>query len=106
MSQWKILDNGATSYDMLGYLPQIIISGDGPVVEQVNTRYAHGGGWNAFSGFELNREDMSIVYPGDPAYMPIASLRVSETETVYVYPHAWVLIDRGEAAGFEVARLD
>lgn len=101
---WEV--TSSRGIDMLGYIPQIILASDErPVVEQVNDRYAHGSGWNRFTGFKLNRKDMSIEYPGDPVFQPIARAKISEKETVYVYPYAWVLIDRG-GDDWEIARMD
>lgn len=92
----------------LGYIPQIITSGDPrPVIEQVNDRYAHGGGWNSFGKGKwiLNRKAMSIQYPGDPPHLPLAHAQISETEAVWVYECAWVLIDRG-GDDWEISRMD
>lgn len=109
---WEIL-NYQHGFESLGYLPQIIHAGGGPVVDQVNERYAHGGGWHPMQPKKwiLNRDGMILFYPipeeegGDEAYFPIAMLKVSDQETVYVYDHAWVLIDRG-GDDWEVSRMD
>ena len=107
---WEIL-NYQHGFESLGYLPQIIHAGGGPVVEQVNQNYRHGGGWNKFTGFVLSRPSMELCYPvkadyeEEEIYKPYARLKVSDSETVYVYDHAWVLIDRG-GDDWEVSRMD
>ena len=101
---WELLSVDAIN--LMGYIPQIITSDDPrPVVEQVNDRYAHGGGWRKFEGFKWDREKMTIEYPGDPAYEAVARCEVSPTETIYIFAHAWVLIDRG-GDDWEICRMD
>lgn len=101
----------------LGYLPEIISCSDPrPVVDQVNDRYAHGGGWYPMKPKKwiLDRESMTLTYPvsEDEAaycepevYEPYARTRVLSGEMVYVYAHSWVLIDRG-GDDWEVSRMD
>ena len=104
IGRWLMLH--PAGIDLVGYIPQIIRADDErPVVAQVNDRYAHGGGWNSFKGFKLTRGEMALKYPGDPALKPVAMLKVSEKETVYIYQHAWVLVDRG-GEDWDIARLD
>lgn len=106
MNVWEIINyDTQKAINMLGIIPELIYRADMPVVEQVNQNYAHGGGWQRFPGFKLNRADMSIKFPGDPAFLPCAKAQINEKETVYVYPYAWVLIDRG-GDDWEISRMD
>lgn len=91
----------------LGLIPFIIQAEDPrDVVTQVNDRYAHGGGWHPFSNkWKLNTDNMSITYPGDPTYKPLAFAKISAKETVYVYQSGWVMIYRFPE-DFEVSRMD
>lgn len=94
--------------DEIGYLPEIILAEQfdpRPVVEQVNDRYAHGGGWHRFNGFMWNRIAKTLRYPGDPPVHAIARFVANAKETVYVFHSGWTLIDRG-GDDWEVARLD
>jgi hypothetical protein len=91
--------------ELLGFLPDIIRKDDPrPVAEQVNDRYAHGGGWRPMRGWELDRETYAITYLEDPPYKPIAATKI-KNEFVLVYPHAWVAVVQ-ENGAFEVARMD
>ena len=100
---WQL--ESADAIERLGYIPQIIMASETPVVEQVNERYAHGGGWHKFDGFTYNREAKTLQYPGDPVYRAFAKAVINDKETVLVFDHAWVLIDRG-GDDWEVARMD
>lgn len=103
---WEILRMSRA--EGLGYIPMIILPEQydpRPVVDQVNDRYAHGGGWHKFEGFKFNRNARTLSYPGDPPYHAIAMLQASEKERVFVFDYAWVLIDRG-LEDWEVSRMD
>lgn len=107
LPQWEIL-RMRDSHAVIGYLPNIILNevyDSRPVVDQVNDRYAHGGGWHAFQGFKWNRITRTLRYPNDPPMHAVARFEASEKETVYVFDHGWTLIDRG-LDDWEVARLD
>jgi hypothetical protein len=71
--------------------------------EQLNTGYAHGGGWQAFNGFKLNADD-SLSYPGDPPQIPIIEFKL-RNERVVLYDHAWVAVIQPDRS-FEVCRMD
>lgn len=91
--------------DYLGYLPSFLsLEDERPAREQLDSHYAHGGGWRPFQGFVFNDKAMSIKYPGDPAYMPMA-FTVLREEVIIVYPHAWVLILQKDGS-HEIARMD
>lgn len=92
----------------LGLIPFIIRAEDNrDVVTQVNSGYAHGGGWHSFGAgkWKLNRDNMHLTYPGDPTYIPEAWAVISPRETVYVYESGWVMIYR-YPDDFDVARMD
>jgi hypothetical protein len=90
--------------DFLGFIPQFLSERDPrPAKEQINERYAHGGGWFPFEGFKMN-EDRSIQYPGDSSYPLVAEARLRD-ETILVYPHAWVAIMQKDGT-FEISRMD
>ena len=92
-----------TKYDPLGYIPQFLSADDSRLAkEQFNQNYWPG--WHKMEGFTLNRKTMALRYPGDPPLLPLA-MAVLRNETIYVYPHAWVLILSANG-DFEVARLD
>ena len=77
------------------------------VVDQINERYAHGGGWIDLKTGE-GAWDFSpmgvLTYPGDPELSPIGFTKIHE-ELVFFYAHGMVaiLVSTGD---FRVARLD
>lgn len=92
--------------DYLGYLPLMWDEADPrKAVEQVDTNYAHGGGWSPMSGWTYDPDTKSLKYPGDPVYHPVARYVLHGEEEIIVYPHAWVAIVQIDGA-FEVARMD
>ena len=88
--------------EMCGFIPSFLREHDPrPAKEQFNERYL--GGWNPFSGFEMQK-DKSLKYPNDrPEYM-VASIEFNN-ETIYIYNHAWVAIVQQDGT-YEVARMD
>lgn len=91
--------------DMLGFIPMFLHENDPrPAKEQLDSNYQHGGGWNSFNGFTLNKETMAITYPGDPALYPFA-VGTLRDEKIYIYPYAWVLILQPDGS-FEISRMD
>jgi hypothetical protein len=96
-----------TRPDLLGFIPDFILEMDPrPAREQINDRYAHGGGWHPFGKGEwvYDPASGSIKYPGDPAYLPVAKGQLRD-ETILVYKHAWVCIVQKDGS-FEVSRMD
>lgn len=93
--------------DLLGFIPTFLDhNSEEPAKEQLDRNYQHGGGWRKFEGFKWDRDNMEIVYPGDPPYVAIAIAQLPKTkEKVYVFQHAWVLIEQ-EDGSWEVARMD
>ena len=95
--------NGADP-EMLGFIPEFLSLNDPrPAREQLDTAYAHGGGWRPMEGWELKAND-NLKYPGDPQTRVIAETKLRD-ETIYVYEHAWVAIVQPDGQ-FEVARMD
>jgi hypothetical protein len=91
--------------DLVGFIPEFLWEHDQrPAKEQFNERYAHGGGWQPFEGFWVGSEDKSLNYPEDPPILPVAKIKFRQ-ETIYVYPHAWVMIVQADGS-HEIARMD
>jgi hypothetical protein len=87
----------------LGFLPNIIDDADPrPVKEQVNEKYAYGGGWRPMSGFR--RSGFKLIYPGDPPMTPVAMTQIRD-EMVILYPHDWLLVVQKDGS-FECSRMD
>lgn len=107
IAEWIITDPRAAEldrFDVLGMLDIMLWTSDPrPAKEQLNERYAHGGGWRPLSGWKLGKND-KIKYPGDPALTPVAHARLRD-ELVVLYPHGWVAIIQPDRS-FEVSRMD
>jgi len=89
---------------LLGFIPSFLVEDDQRSArEQIEDRYAHGGGWLPAANWTLG-EDLSITYDGDERYDPVAFTRL-RGETIAVYPHAWVAIIQPNGT-FEVSRCD
>jgi len=101
MQQWTELRK--FGFEMVGIIPLFLLDSDPrPAKEQFDERYSFGGGWRPMSGWTLSGN--RIKYPGDPPYSPVAGC-IFRTETIYVYPHAWVAIVQSDGS-FEVSRMD
>jgi hypothetical protein len=100
---------GVTAGDVLGYLPDILNSGDHrPVATQLDERYAHGGGFRPFGRgeWEFTATTGRLKYPGDPAMMPLASIWMPLSgELLFFYPQQMLLIV-GAGGLFTVTRVD
>lgn len=95
--------NGGTP-DHVGAIPLWLEDRDPrSAKEQLGYHYQHGGGWQPFEGFKLNK-DKSIQYPGDPPHKPLAVMKL-RNEVIMVYPHAWVMILQKDGS-FEICRMD
>lgn len=89
--------------DMLGHVPDFIRDDDPrSAAEQINERYAHGGGWRPLNGFIWRPPD--LYFPGDPAYRPLFSRRLRDEEII-LFTHEWVAIFQPDGS-FKVARID
>ena len=107
---WNVLAPVERHKAMLGYIPSFF-SEDDPrsATDQINDRYAHGGGWHPLDGVVVLVTG-TIVFPGDdetPAttLKPIAMTRLRE-ETIFVYPGAFVMIYNKPTGKYEVAMID
>jgi hypothetical protein len=92
--------------DHLGFLPDILRRDDPrPVREQLEDRYAHGGGYRAksFDKFKLGK-NMVLKWPGDEPQKPLAATLIND-ELVVLYPHALLLVMQSDGK-FEVTRVD
>jgi hypothetical protein len=90
----------------LGFLPDILLEEDErPVKEQLEDRYAHGGGWRPIPGLKLNRMTMVMRFPGDPPYKPAAFTQIGK-ETVVYYPMCSLLLILQANGDYEVTRVD
>lgn len=91
--------------DHLGFIPLFLWESDErPAREQFHDRYAHGGGWRPFEGFEVLRGGEAIQYPGDPELPLLAEGRLRD-EVIRFYNMSWVSIT-GPDGSVEIARMD
>ena len=89
----------------LGFLPAILRDDDPrPIKEQVEERYAHGGGWRPQNGFTFDFESGELKYPGDPPLRPVAMTQI-HGDMVILFPYSYVLI-RYRDETFDVMRMD
>lgn len=119
MLDFKMLDR---RYDQeaLGFIPAFLVEADPrPAVDQINERYAHGGGWFDLKvgepkGFRMIGADNYLLYPGDPPLHRIAEAVLHgdhvpgcnpPRETIAIYEHAFVAIIQPDGS-FRVSRLD
>lgn len=91
----------------LGFLPEFC-SDHNPkgAVEQIAKAYAHGGGWNDFTGFRLEKvkDQWQLAYPGDPPMKQLASAKLRD-ETIVLFEYDWVAVIQPDES-FRVARID
>lgn len=103
MIEFELL-HSAMTHAHLGAIPAFLSPDDPrPAREQFDERYGFAGGWSPMKGFEL-RDDNAIKYPGDPAHLPLAQVRLRE-ELIVFYASAWVAIIQPDRS-YEIARLD
>jgi hypothetical protein len=94
----------AVAAEAIGIIPYWLDDQDPrPAAEQLDQHYAHGGGWQPFDGFKLQK-DGSIKYPGDPALKPIGAVGFRK-ELILFFPFAWVMILQKDGT-FEICRMD
>jgi hypothetical protein len=104
MSIWIMMDT-RFGPDVLGFLPDIILSSDRrPVKEQLQDRYAHGGGYRHIPGFTMDEYNV-MTYPGDPPYKPTAAAMING-ELVIFYRQGSLLAILKSPTEFEVTRVD
>jgi hypothetical protein len=91
--------------EVLGYLPSFLNDSDPrPAKEQLDANYRHGGGWQPLPGWKLDPRTLTLRYPGDPPYEPIA-MTVLHGDRIVFYPYSQVMILAPDG-GYEVARMD
>lgn len=92
----------------LGFLPGFLREDDPrPAKEQFAERYAHGGGWSPFKGFEFR--NLRLIYPAsddgpEEVYRVIAHTSLRD-EAIMLYEYAWVVILQKDGT-WEVSRMD
>lgn len=94
--------------DRLGAIPHFIRESDErDVIDQIDDRYKHGGGWINMTvgkgGWELH-EGNSLKFPGDPKISPFAWTQF-RGDRICFYDHAVVAVIRKDGS-FRVARID
>lgn len=97
-----------TNEHTLGLIPVLISAGDPRCVrEQIESNYAHGGGFNPTPGFSLELGlpgKAKLHYPGDPALREWGRATINE-ELVIVFDCAFVAIVQRDGS-FAVTRMD
>ena len=90
--------------EQLGFLPEFL-SDDDPrsAREQYDENYVSG--WHPMSGWTLDDQTMTLSYPGDPPLKPFCMTALHDSELIYFYPHAQVLILQMDGS-FEMSRMD
>jgi hypothetical protein len=92
-------------FSALGFLPDILDAGDKrPVKDQLEDRYAHGGGWRPIKGFTMDN-DRVLHFPEDPPFHPAAMTAIGD-EIVIFYPNCSLLAVIAKDGSFEVTRVD
>jgi len=94
---------------LIGLIPEIITDRDPrPVHEQIESGYAHGGGWRPMPGFRLTCSSVAgksvLNYPVDPALHEISRAQIGE-ELVMVFDCDFVVVVAANG-GFAVTRMD
>lgn len=108
---WALLHPRATA-EHLGHLVEFLaVSDPRPVREQINERYAHGGGWRPSNPkyWRVSADQQRLTYDGkgeepDEHFGVIASCLVRE-ELVILFENSWVGIFQKDGT-FEIARMD
>lgn len=93
--------------EALGLIPFIVRGDDErPFAEQVEERYAHGGGWLPFGRGRWEMRGDNLRYPGDPVMRPLAWWNhPTDGSRFYVYPAAICAVVHADGR-FDVVRLD
>ena len=103
-SAFKMFTTKYHPHDVIGFIPLMLSEDDPrPAKEQLDSGYAHGGGWRPFNGFKM-LDNGNMKYPGDPETLLLAEGKFRD-ETIRVYEHAWVAIVQPDGS-FEVCRMD
>lgn len=94
----------------VGFIPTFLHESDPrPAAQQINERYAFGGGWRPFEGFAMlpNGNMQYKEVEGEEQDPPTILLAEGKfrNETIRFYQHSWVAIVQ-EDGSFEVSRMD
>jgi hypothetical protein len=103
----RVTDKTPVHYiaNMMGIIPTFFhVHDERPAREQVMDNYVWG--WGRVKGFELDVSTHVLKYPGDTNMDYIAKCELPNRETIFVYPHGWVMILQSDGENFEVSRLD
>lgn len=103
----KIELRPGVSSRMLGMLPSFVNENDDkPLKDQVHRAYAHGGGWNEFEGFKLEKNGRwyAPCYPEDPPMKELARITVRD-EILSIFEYSWVAVIKKDGS-YNVARID
>jgi hypothetical protein len=105
MTVWVGLDRRFRP-DHLGWLVDILTSDDKrPIKEQLEDRYAHGGGFRPIKGFKMNPKTLIMRFPGDRPFKPAAATTINHEKVVF-YPYCSLLAIIQPNGDFDVTRVD
>ena len=108
MTTW-MLTHPLMTPERLGLIPSFLDDDDPrPAWEQINERYAHGGGWRPTKGFTLLGDTMTLQYVDEEGpEEPISPLAICwfHDELLCFYDCDWLAIFQRDET-FEVSRLD
>lgn len=106
---WAIfVDRRIFHPDMLGLIPSFVQDGDErPVIEQINERYAHGGGWRDMEGMVIDLDGSgALVGPSGSRFALIgATIYPSHDTLMLVFESGMTAVVAADAS-YRVARLD
>lgn len=93
--------------ETLGFLPLIFDPEDARKArEQVDDRYAHGGGWQPQAIWVVNFHNGTAKYPGDPEIRALAMSYLPLTdERLLLFPMSYVAIIQRDGS-YEMVRMD
>lgn len=102
MTTWIMLNSRP---DDLGLIPSFFLDSDPrPAREQLNERYAHGGGWHPMTGFTLDSNKLTLNYPEDPPLRMLAMANLHH-EKIMLFEYSWMVIQQKDGS-YEVGRVD
>lgn len=105
MTVWVIIDSHFHPTG-LGYLTDFLLESDPrPIRDQLNERYAHGGGYSPIEGITFNPSTGILTYPGDPPIHPSAMAQFN-SETVIFYQTCELLTIIQSDGTWEVTRVN
>lgn len=93
-------------FEALGYLPVIVTADGGKIKDQINAKYAHGGGYSPFGEgkWKFDPQNKTLKYPGDSPLRGIAELQVGD-ELLIFFDHAICCVAQSDGS-FDVVRMD